>query len=190
MNKKVEIREEILKRRKEVSGQKLREASQSILEKLITLSVWKEAKCVYAYMDTNHEIMTNKLIEYAWQQGKEVAVPKVRGLDMEFYVIHSFSECENGYFGILEPIEGLKKSKAENALIIVPGVAFDEKCNRIGYGKGFYDRFLMNHRECTTVGIAGEWQMVKEIPAEDTDISLDYLITNDKIIENKQAKKV
>ncbi len=186
---KTKIRKEILKIRSEISKQKLTEASHSIFEKLTSLDIWMHADYIYAYMDTKNEIMTRELIELAWSQGKRVAVPKVCGKDICFYIIESFSQCRPGYFGIEEPIEGLEEAKLEDVLVIVPGVAFDKECCRIGYGKGFYDRYLSQHKQYTTAAIAGEWQLVEEVPYEDTDVRLDYLITNDRIIENKSAKK-
>ena len=83
-------------------------------------------------------------IEKAWADGKEIAVPKVQGLDMIFYKLTDFAQLEPGYYGIPEPVSG-EIVQWEDALMIMPGVAFDRQNHRVGYGGGFYDRYLEKH---------------------------------------------
>lgn len=99
-----------------------------------------------AYADYNHEVITRYIIEQAWKDGKEVAVPKVFGKDMVFYRLTDFSQLESGYFGIPEPKEDGETVSWEEAMMVMPGVAFDVNCNRVGYGGGFMTVFWKNIR--------------------------------------------
>ena len=112
----------------------------------------------------------------AWNDGKEVAVPKVVGQDMVFYKLTDFAQLEKGYFGIPEPARG-EIVQWEEALMIMPGVAFDRQNHRVGYGGGFYDRFLEKHPYITRVAVAFEFQMMSEVPVEPTDISPEIIVT-------------
>ena len=120
------------------------------------------------------------IIEAAWNDGKEVAVPKVVGQDMVFYKLTDFAQLEKGYFGIPEPARG-EIVQWEEALMIMPGVAFDRQNHRVGYGGGFYDRFLEKHPYITRVAVAFEFQMMSEVPVEPTDISPEIIVTEKEI---------
>ena len=148
MEEKKEIRKKIFKARKEHTDAWIREKSHVITETLTKLPEYRNAERIMAYADYNHEVITRYMIEQAWKDGKEVAVPKVFGKDMIFYKLTDFSQLESGYFGIPEPREDGETVSWEDAMMIMPGVAFDEKCDRVGYGGGFYDRFLENLQSC------------------------------------------
>ena len=120
--------------------------------------------------------MTGFLIEEAWKAGKEVAVPKVDGKDMIFYKLTDFSQLEPGYFGIPEPARG-EIVEWEDALMIMPGVAFDKNNHRVGYGGGFYDRYLEKHPDLKRIAAAFEFQILSEVPTEPTDISPEIVVT-------------
>lgn len=180
METKKHIRQEIFARRKAASDEKILEDSRRIFKSLRSLPEYRKARWVYAYVDCRHEVMTREFIETAWKDGKEVAVPKVEGKDMVFYSIRDFSELEEGYYGIQEPATG-RKAEAEDALMIVPGVAFDKNRHRIGYGGGFYDRYLSVHRDHTTAAVAFEFQLLDHLPCEPTDILPEILVTEKQI---------
>ena len=120
--------------------------------------------------------MTGFIIEAAWKAGKEVAVPKVVGQDMVFYKLTDFSQLEKGYFGIQEPARG-EIVQWEEAMMVMPGVAFDKDNHRVGYGGGFYDRFLEKHPQVTRVAVAFDFQILAEVPTEPTDISPQLIVT-------------
>ena len=181
METKRDIRKKIFALRKKVSEEKLSEDSRKIFREVCASSVYRQADAVYAYMDYNHEVMTREFIRRAWEDGKQVAVPKVQGREMVFYVLESFDQLEDGYFGIPEPCRG-KAACQEQALMIVPGVAFDTERHRIGYGQGFYDRYLSQHSQHPTIAVAFEFQLVDQVPCEATDIRPDCLITEKRII--------
>lgn len=181
-NKKL-IRKEIFARRKHAEDQKVLEDSRKIMETVMELEVWKESACIYAYMDFNHEVMTGELIQAAWRQGKQVAVPKVHGKDMTFYLITDLSQCSEGYFKVPEPSEDLPKANAEDALMIVPGVAFDRERHRVGYGQGYYDRYLEFHNRHKTVAVAFSWQLVDQAPHDEKDVLPQYLVTEKRVYQ-------
>lgn len=180
MEAKKHIRKEVFARRRETPEQDIRNGSRRIFSQVVQLPEYREASVIYAYMDYNREVMTREFIEKAWREGKRVAVPRVVGQDMIFYLLESFDQLEEGYYGIPEPVSGVLADTAE-ALMIVPGVAFDEQRRRIGYGGGFYDRYLSRHRRHTTVAVAFEFQIFQELPAEPTDIRPEILITEKRI---------
>lgn len=179
------LRREIAVRRKEASDQEIHEKSRAIWERFLALPEYEKASCVYAYMDCKHEVETRALIEAMWSHGKRVAVPRVEGADMCFYYITSFAELEDGYFGIQEP-KPLHPAEEEQALLIVPGVAFDEQCHRVGYGGGFYDRFQEAHPHFQRIALAFEFQVFPEVPFEDFDRKPEKIITEQRCICQKE----
>ena len=182
MVSKKEIRKYVFAKRKEVTQEEADRLSMSIFEKVVSLPEFKEASCVYAYVDYNKEASTREIIRKAWENGKRVAVPKVTGPhEMKYYYLEDFSQLKPGYFQIPEP-EDCPEAAEEDAFLIVPGVAFDENRHRAGYGQGFYDRYLAGHRKHKTAALAFEFQIVEEVPAEDTDIFPDKVITEKRII--------
>ena len=140
------------------------------------LPEFQNSSRILAYADYNHEVMTGFIIEEAWKAGKEVAVPKVVGQDMVFYKLIDFSQLEKGYFGIPEPARG-EIIQWEEALMIMPGVAFDRENHRVGYGGGFYDRFLEKHPQIKRLAVAFDFQILDEVPVEPTDISPEIIAT-------------
>lgn len=140
------------------------------------------------YADYNHEVVTRYIIEEAWRQGKEVAVPKVQGRDMVFYKLVDFSQLEPGYFGIPEPAFG-EIVDWTVALMIMPGVAFDRDNHRVGYGGGFYDRFLEKHPQLFKVAVAFDFQVLESVPTEPTDIFPQILVTEKEICYLAEEKK-
>lgn len=189
MESKEDIRKKIFALRRQASEQELFKNSLVITDRLREFPIWKEAKTVYAYMDFNKEVMTRSLLEAAWMDGKQVAVPRVHGRDMTYHIITDLSQCHLGYCGIPEPLKELEAAKDEEALMIVPGVAFDRELHRVGYGQGFYDRYLHAHPSHTTVAVAFSWQIVDAAPCEETDVLPQYLITENEILIRKDCAK-
>ena len=180
METKKRIRQEIFSRRKAASREQIREDSRKIFETVRALPEYREASSVYAYMDCRNEVMTRAFIRKAWEDGKQVAVPRVEGKEMRFWLIRSFDELAEGYYGIQEPLP-LRPAADESALMIVPGVAFDRERHRIGYGGGFYDRYLSRHTGHTTVAVAFSFQLMDGLPAEPTDILPEILVTEEMV---------
>ena len=176
MEEKKQIRKQIFAARKAHTDAQIEEWSRMIADRVTTLPEYKDAKRILAYADYNHEVMTGFIIEAAWRDGKEVAVPKVVGQDMVFYKLTDFAQLEKGYFGIPEPARG-EIVQWEDAMMVMPGVAFDKENHRVGYGGGFYDCFLEKHSQIRRVAVAFEFQMLPEVPTEPTDISPEIIVT-------------
>ena len=173
-------RKQVFAARKAHTDQQIDDWSRKIAETVTALPEYSNSRRILAYADYNHEVMTKYIIEAAWNDGKEVAVPKVVGQDMVFYKLTDFAQLEKGYFGIPEPARG-EIVQWEEALMIMPGVAFDRQNHRVGYGGGFYDRFLEKHPYITRVAVAFEFQMMSEVPVEPTDISPEIIVTEKEI---------
>ena len=180
---KKDIRAQVKKSRKEAAPEQIRENSNLICEKFLDLPEYKAAKVVFAYMDCKNEVETKKVIEQCWKDGKTIAVPKVFGEIMKYYVITSYDDLEEGYFGIPEPKhESLQEIVCEDGLMILPGVAFDVGRHRVGYGGGFYDRYLEAHPDMKKIAFAFEFQMFEEVPFEEFDRQPEKIITEKRII--------
>ena len=180
MEEKKIIRKQIFAKRKEASDEQITEWSQSIAEKVIASDEFKNAPCIYIYVDYNREVSTRPIIEAAWKAGKKVAVPKVHGKDMIFYDFTTNDQLEPGYFDIPEPARG-EAVDWEEALMFMPGVAFDAARHRVGYGGGFYDRFLEANTKHPTIALAFDFQIVDAAPYEAVDILPGKVITQTKI---------
>ncbi|MDO4522841.1 MAG: 5-formyltetrahydrofolate cyclo-ligase [Eubacteriales bacterium] len=180
---KKEIRALIFQRRKECTDEQRTKWSHVIAQKVIASEAFAQADTVYAYMDCKGEVVTKEIIDAAWSLGKRVAVPRVIGPEeMRFYYITSYGDIEPGYFGVPEPIMHEEtEACSQDALMIVPGVAFDKNRHRCGYGKGFYDRFLAAHPGIRTVAVAFDFQIVEEVPANRFDIFPQSLVTENNL---------
>lgn len=174
---KKEIRREIRQKRSTLSSEELKKQSHRICIQLLRTELFLSASCIYAYIDCREEAMTQELICAAWAAGKRVAVPKVFGEELRFFYIRSYEELESGAFGISEPKENLREAMEEDALMLVPGVAFDRERHRCGSGKGFYDRYLAAHPDHPTIALALDFQILDAVPAEPYDRSPQMLIT-------------
>ena len=139
------------------------------------LEQWKGAKSVALYSALPDEIDTKYVVE-KWSSSKRVVLPVVSGDEMDFYEYDQGSELFRGAFGILEP----RCSKIVNPesidLIIVPGVAFDRVGNRLGRGKGYYDKYLVK-TDAYKIGVALNCQIIQDIPYEEHDVRMDLIMT-------------
>ena len=121
------------------------EQDKIIFNQVINLEEYKRSDLVLIYVSLKEEVDTIKLIKHSLEKGKKVAVPKCKENDIVFYYINSLEELEEEKFGILEPKTNEVVNDFDNSICIIPGLAFDKQNNRIGYGRGFYDRFLENY---------------------------------------------
>lgn len=188
MERKQEIRQRIKQERLAMPNEEWMEKSRIICEMLITHPLFLRARGILIYMDVRNEVCTRGVIRAAWKQKKKVAIPKVHGKEMEFYEILDFSQTEKGTFGVEEPKEECLVD-IKGMLMVMPGVAFDRKRNRIGYGAGYYDSYLRKHPEMKTVALAFDCQIVPEVEAELHDIRPDILITERAIYQEREGEK-
>lgn len=182
-SKKV-IRASSLQKRDQLTKREWSEKTSLICKKVLNHPFFLESDTIYCYVDYRNEVGTRDIIESAWKQGKRVAIPKIHGEQMLFGYLSDWSDLTEGYKGILEPLV-FCMAEAENPLVIMPGAAFDRQRNRIGYGKGYYDRFLEQYAQCKTLGLAFECQLVEQIPADPFDICPQVLITEEHIYDYK-----
>lgn len=180
MEEKQRIRKQIFALRKEMQENRLAQWSEEIADQVIHLEEFQKSAQIYAYVDYNREVSTRPIIEAAWKAKKQVAVPKVHGNDLVFYEFTSYEQLEPGYFQIPEPVRG-NAVNWEGAFLIMPGVAFDSDKHRVGYGGGFYDRYLEAHPRHFTAALAFEFQMIEAAPYEKTDRIPNRVITPKKI---------
>ena len=141
---------------------------------------FRKQTAIYTYMDYNGEVCMRPLIEEAWQAWEKGGSAKGRRRgDGYHYYISSYADVHPGYFHIPEP-DAVNPAQDEEALLIVPGVGFDAKRHRCGYGKGFYDRYLSKHTAHTTVAAAFAFQIMDEVPSDVHDICPQYLVTEEQ----------
>lgn len=182
---KNELRRLLKALRKSLSVNQRAEYNEIILQQVLRLPSYQKATWVYCYITTQSEVDCIPIIKRAFLDGKRVAVPRIDDDVMEFYEIKSLEECSEGTFHILEPVTNRKAVpvKDEKTLILVPGLAYDYEMNRMGYGKGYYDRYFHQYGEenFERVAIAYDLQVVKEIPSEPLDVRVDKIITEYKI---------
>lgn len=183
------LRKEIKALRAAHTDEQIHELSLGVRDRVLTLQEYRQAEVIYAYVDCKHEVETSDIIRAAWADGKRVAVPKVLGQDMKFFYITSLeNDLEEGYYGIREPYEKHAADESgdeEKALMLMPGVAFDEERHRIGYGGGFYDRFLEVHPKLSRVALAFEFQVKESVPYEAFDICPEKIVTEKRVIGRK-----
>lgn len=181
---KSEIRKTVKEKKRILSKAYVEQYSKMLCDVFTSQSFYRDAAFVYAYLAYNTEIITNGIIERAWADGKTVAVPKVfdDGV-MEFIKIDTFDDISEGYCGIPEPVKG-EIVKADSALIIMPGLAFDKAHNRIGYGGGFYDRYLERYADCrfTKISLAYDFQIFNQLETEAHDQKVDAIVTETGIL--------
>ncbi|WP_105615923.1 5-formyltetrahydrofolate cyclo-ligase [Vallitalea okinawensis] len=171
------------KKRKDLHPMNREAFNELIFKKLLLLLEYREIDSLFSYVSLPEEVDTKPILNYAFQKGITVAVPRVidKGI-MSFFRINNFNDLEEGNFKVLEPVLGLEEIRPTNSsVIIVPGVAFDHNLSRIGYGGGYYDRYL-GQFSTTKIALAYSCQLVDPIEIREHDVAMDYIITEEKII--------
>lgn len=174
---KKELRQKALAARNALENRA--EKSRRIAAHILKSVAYQNTERIFTFVNMGSEVETEEIIRQAWQDGKTVAVPKTeKHREMRFYEISSFAELEEGRFGVREPKGGVVCIPKEGDLLLVPGLLFDEKNNRLGYGGGYYDTYFAKHKEGKKIGLAFAAQLsAEELPAEETDVPLDAVVT-------------
>lgn len=183
--RKQDIRKIIKRKREEIDKQIKKELDLRIMNNFFNSDYINKSNVIFIYVNMESEINTVDIITRLLNMGKRIAVPKVLPGNKEMVAleIKSLSDLnESGAFGILEPDITKKDVGDEVDLIILPGLAFDKRGYRIGYGGGFYDRFLQRYNNVKRVSLCYNFQIIENIPEEDFDEAIDIIITEDKII--------
>lgn len=188
MESKKAIRQRIRRERAHMDEARWIRDTEKITASVIRHPWFVRESDLYIYVDYNNEVGTRLIMAEALRRGMNVWVPRVTGNTMLFCRIQGMDELKAGTYGILEPI-GEQIGEAEQGLMIMPGVAFDEKCHRVGYGKGFYDRYLKGRKVLRRMAVGFEFQVFGEVPYEEHDICPEILITEQRVIEAGRIKR-
>lgn len=175
MDKKA-LRARIREQKRAMTEAQIVEKSGQLAQKFYASDCYQKAKTIYGYLPYNQEVRTVPMLERALLDGKQVAVPKVCGDEMRFICISDLSLVAPGYAGIPEPVADEPIADDPQALVLMPGLAFDHRGHRIGYGGGFYDRFLEAEPNHPTVALCYDFQMLPELTTEEHDIPVDEVI--------------
>lgn len=174
------LRKVMLQKRKELSDSETAVKNSAITEKLLSLEKVQSAELILPFVSAKGEVGTREFISKCLEAGKTVAVPRcIDGSNMEFCVIHTFDDLEKGMYGIDEPkqhCEIIKAENAQNSVLIVPALCFNPDGYRLGYGKGYYDRFISRYKGYT-VGVCYSEFMTDDIPVDEYDRCVDIVIT-------------
>ncbi|MBA2873481.1 5-formyltetrahydrofolate cyclo-ligase [Thermaerobacillus caldiproteolyticus] len=185
MEDKKTIRQQMKARLQQLTDEQKQAYDKEIARNLYALPLWQNATTIGITISRGIEVNTKPIIEKAWQAGKAVAVPKCDPVTktMRFREICSFSQLESVYFDLWEPIAAVTREVAADDIdvMIVPGICFSRNGYRIGYGGGYYDRYLQ-HFSQTTISLAYTFQVIDDIPSEPHDIPVQQIITNDEVI--------
>lgn len=170
------LRREIREKKRAMTPQQIETASRRLGVLLRESDLYRTAKTVYGYLPYNQEVRTVPILEQAIRDGKRIAVPKVVGEEMIFIYMDDLTLVEKGYAGIPEPIANTPVADDPTALVLMPGLVFDPQGHRVGYGGGFYDKFLAAEPHHPTVALCYAFQMVERLETEAHDIPVDQVI--------------
>lgn len=177
MDKKA-LRREIAAQKRAMSPEQIEEASRRLAEQLFATEAYQNAQSIYGYLSYNQEVRTHAILQRAMIDGKRVAVPKVFGDEMRFIWMEDLSLVAPGYFDIPEPIADGPIADDDLALVLMPGLAFDHEGHRIGYGGGFYDRYLADHPDHKLVALCYDFQLMDHLDTENHDIPVNLVISD------------
>lgn len=175
------IRKWAKEERKKLSREQTEKAGSLIFQQ-IRKSVWYEQHhLVFGYASFQGEPDTGGFLRQVLEDGKRLALPRVLEEKMKFIEVCDLEQLKPGKKGILEPVEGKEINKGENALVVVPGLAFDREFNRLGFGGGYYDRYFKkqktSQKQFYLVGVCHEFQLLEKIPVKKHDVQMDAIVT-------------
>ena len=188
------LRKETLARRDALSHAEQKEKSRLIVERLTELARFQSAACIFTYVDFRSEVATRALIDYMLKIGKQVVVPVTlvmnRGL-LPIAITDPDQELAPGYCSIPEPIVAIRERQQVAPdtidLVLLPGSVFDERGGRMGYGGGYYDRFVSQKApQALRIGLAYECQMVQRAPLQEHDELLDMILTENRTVTGER----
>ena len=177
------LREKIMQSRNSLSNEEILSRSKKIEKNLFSLNEFKNAKTIMLFVSFDSEVYTHDMIKDILKSKKNIAVPKVVEHEIHPSLIIDFDQLiPSGIFGILEPIELLKINLKNIDVVIIPGIVFDKTGHRIGYGYGFYDKFLRKIPKALKIGVAYDFQIIEKIPNDAHDVPVDIVVTDKEII--------
>ncbi len=173
---KITLRKQIKEQKRAMTEEQILAASERLGELFAASQAYQDAKTIYGYLPYNQEVRTVPMLQRALNDGKRVAVPKCYGNEMRFIYLEDLTLVEKGYCGIPEPIADGPVADDETALVLMPGLVFDREGHRIGYGGGFYDKFLAQEPTHPTLALCYAFQMVDHLETEAFDVPVDTVL--------------
>ena len=180
---KARLRKQLLDSRDSLSQDFINITSKQIQDNLRKVDFFRNAKSVGAYYSIGSEVKTQDILQEILKSGKELALPKVVKKDLVFKKINSFLDLEQGNFSVMEPKDDCKDVK-KIEVIIVPAIALTRNGYRLGYGFGYYDRYLSG-KKSKTIALGYSKQIIKSFPHSDHDVRIDCIVTEDEVIMSK-----
>ena len=175
MNKN-ELRDFIRQQKRQMTDTEITEKSRILTEAFLKTDVYRQARSIYGYLPYNQEVRTQAILEQALRDGKTVAIAKCYGPDMRFIQMDDLSLMQKLPRRAPEPIADSPVAHDPTALVLMPGLAFDPQGRRLGYGGGYYDRFLAAEPHHPTVALCFDFQMVDRLETQDFDIPADLVL--------------
>jgi 5-formyltetrahydrofolate cyclo-ligase len=183
---KREVRKIILDKRDLIDFKVRKEWDKNIFHNLINNVLYKNAKVIFAFVSFKSEVDTLQIMDHSFKHNKVICVPKIKSKEkgISFYEISSLEDLQLGYYEILEPKSKCKEANVNDLeLMLIPGVAFDRSGGRIGYGAGFYDKFLRNTgKNFNKIALSYHFQVIGNVPMDSHDVRIDGIITNQETI--------
>lgn len=182
---KADVRRDALKARRSLSAEQVESLSARIQDALMALPEFLEAEVVASYVAKRDEVQTEKIMRSALSSGKRFLVPRTdpSSLSLRFCEIRSLDQLSPGYLGIPEPpLTSKAVSLSESQLVVVPVVAWDDAGQRLGYGKGYFDRELRSRGRAASAGLGFESQRRDQLPATSSDVPLDIIVTERRVL--------
>ena len=177
---KASLRRLIGEKKRAMTTAEIDRRSACLAQRLFETEEYRRAEALYLYLSVNQEVRTGPIIDRARRDGKRVAVPRVDGDAMRFFWLTDDSALVSGVMGIPEPSGDGPEADEPSALIVVPGLAFDAQGFRVGYGGGYYDRYLASHPGHPLLALCYDFQFFDGVPAEDCDVPVDRVITDSR----------
>ena len=170
------LRKQIREQKRAMMEMEIVSKSEDLGRLFAASDAYKQAKTIYGYLPYNQEVRTTAMLQKALEDGKRVAVPKCYGDEMRFIYLDDLSKVEPGYCNIPEPVEDGPIADDPTALVLMPGLAFDPQGHRMGYGGGFYDKFLAAEPNHPPLALCYDFQMMDHLETEDHDIPVDTVL--------------
>lgn len=172
---KSDLRRSVRQHKAALTSREIQRRSQLLCRRVLDSQVYQTCRTVYGYLPFNQEVDLHPLLQQALDDGKQVALPKCIGSQMKFILLSDLSQVQPSAFGAPEPAATEPEACDSTALVIVPGLVFDRQGHRIGYGGGYYDRFLAQEPHHPTIALCYNFQLTDHLPAEPHDIPVDMV---------------
>lgn len=183
------LRQRVLDARFRLTQEERRAKSREIEKRLFGLPQFQAARTVMLYASFRSEVETHDMVRRALESGKKIVLPRVKGKVLDLFQIRDFDrEVKPGKWDIPEPVGGKQVGPEDIQFIVVPGAAFDESGNRLGYGGGFYDKLLKEFAG-SSAALAFELQIVPQVPAGPHDVPMQRIVTEKRVIETRSGNQ-